>query len=287
MQQPQRRAACKHLKSVVVDAETKVTGKSHIAHIFPAAAERFIKRHQAIHLALESLESKALNPFGYRELWHRGNLPCARQLNLCAHKGCIAFIKERRHTQHHLWNKFAIGAMHRSIIALHHMENHRVVGRVGVVAVPAPVGGTHVHFHVTRPHVPVDFHLGIEEIRASVLIETPGVDNAHTPAIDRCHISHVVKPVLPHILHKFLHHGAIPPVCKNTQKTRNSHIVTPRTVFFLPWKQRKYRTSTFFENAKKADSKIFWNQPFIMLSMQYCSRQGARCRVAPWCDRRR
>ena len=28
-----------------------------------------------------------------------------------------------------------------------------------------------------------------------------------------------------------------------------------RTVFFLPWKQRKYRTSTFFENAKKADSK--------------------------------
>ena len=60
-----------------------------------------------------------------------------------------------------------------------------------------------------------------------------------------------------------------------------------RTVFFLPWKQRKYRTSTFFENAKKADSNIFWNQPFIMLSIKYCSRQGARCRVAPWCDRRR
>ena len=86
------------------------------------------------------------------------------------------------------------------------MEHHRVVGLVGVVMMPAPIGCAQMNLHIPRPHLATDINLGVEEVGAGIGVEQTGVDDRDFAAIVGNKPCGVPQTVLPHILHQFLNH---------------------------------------------------------------------------------
>lgn len=117
----------------------------------------------------------------------------------------VADMKLRRTRQTHLRNHLSIRAAYLRIIAIDHMENHRVIRLVAVVTMAMPITRTDVDFDIADPHLPVDFHLRIEKVRPRIGIKPTGVYDRHFATVDRRQISRHKQPVLPHILHQSLH----------------------------------------------------------------------------------
>ena len=103
------------------------------------------------------------------------------------------------------------------------MENHAVIGRVGIVVVAEPVGCTHMDFDISHPHFAVDFNFGVEKIGTGIGVKHSGVDNPDALAIDGCEPLRLPQAVLPHILHQFFHGQRIklPIKLVNIEKTSN------------------------------------------------------------------
>ena len=118
----------------------------------------------------------------------------------------VALAEMRRHLHNALRYALTVAAVDRTIVLRHHMEHHRVVGLVGVVMMPAPIGCAQMNLHIPRPHLATDINLGIEEVGAGIGVEQTGVDDRDFAAIVGNKPCGVPQTVLPHILHQFLNH---------------------------------------------------------------------------------
>ena len=87
-------------------------------------------------------------------------------------------------TEQQLWGCEARVRAHDGIGDTAYVQHHVVVGSVAVMAMGEPVAGLVVYLHVAHPKCPVDFHLGIEEVRTGMAVVQAGVDNLHRPVVD-------------------------------------------------------------------------------------------------------
>ena len=93
-----------------------------------------------------------------------------------------------------------VGAVDRSIIILHHVKHHIVIGTVVIVAVAVPIGGADMNLDVAHPHIAIYFDFGVKEVRTSIAVEQPRVKHTHAVAIVGDHVFAAPQAVLPHIL---------------------------------------------------------------------------------------
>ncbi len=201
----QRSAPSETLESVVVDAEAEISRQGNVAHIFPTAAERFEQFFSLVGFALEALEGESLNPLGDGDVGSRCNFGAAHELRRRLDELAVALVEMHRAVHLALRNHLAVAAHHRSVVFIDYMENHAVIGRVGIVVVAEPVGCTHMDFDISHPHFAVDFNFGVEKIGTGIGVKHSGVDNPDALAIDGCEPLRLPQAVLPHILHQFFH----------------------------------------------------------------------------------
>ena len=95
--------------------------------------------------------------------------------------------------------------MDRAVVVLHHVEYHRVIGLVCVVAVAVPVAGAHVYLHVAAPHLVAYAYLGVEKVGPGVAVELAHVDYRNAAPVVGGHLPSKPEAVAPHILHQLFH----------------------------------------------------------------------------------
>ena len=85
--------------------------------------------------------------------------------------------------QYELGNRLAVTAAHRAVGLAHYVQDNVVVGRIRLVSVLLPKGGTVVQFHVAHPQHAVQLQLGIEEVGACIGVGQAGIDDFHPLAV--------------------------------------------------------------------------------------------------------
>ena len=85
--------------------------------------------------------------------------------------------------QHELGDGLAVASEDGAIGLSHHVQDNVVVGRIRLVPVLLPKGGTVVQFHVAHPQHAVQLQLGVEEVGACVGIGQAGVDDFYPLAV--------------------------------------------------------------------------------------------------------
>ena len=105
-------------------------------------------------------------------------------------------------------NPLTVAGDDRTVFFQHDVENHAVVGRVGLVAVIVPLATTDVNFDVARPLHPGDAQAGVAEVGAGIsvvgteVLDTDGISrgSAQVGQVETGQPPEVVKEVLPHEL---------------------------------------------------------------------------------------
>ena len=78
---------------------------------------------------------------------------------------------------------FAIGQSYLTVVFIHYMEHHIIVGEISIVVVLYPIGRTHMHLYVTRPLNLTDTYPCIEKIGACIGIELASAQHDNRLAI--------------------------------------------------------------------------------------------------------
>ena len=136
------------------------------------------------------------------ELLH---MAVARRKRLLAHQGIIVFFHLRRHTYHHLGHLAPRLRGHRTIVPLHHMENHVVIARVVVVAVAKPFRADRVYLHIAHHQLSAHLHLGVEEVRPGVRVGQPGVHHLYRHPPRGAQRPQRIQTVLPDVVKQSFH----------------------------------------------------------------------------------
>ena len=117
----------------------------------------------------------------------------------------VIVAKRRRTRQNQRRNLFPIGPMYYRIGYLHNMQYHRIICRIEMMIVPAPIRSPPVNFHISRPYATIDRDFRIEKIGARIGIQPPDIDYPQLTPVYGCQPRMVEQSMLPHILHEFFH----------------------------------------------------------------------------------
>ena len=129
-------------------------------------------------LALQTFGGQCRHPFRHHLRRHLRYDAVARRIMLFGEEFLIVVPDMLRHGNFHLRRAVAIFGSDGTVLPLHDVQNHIVVGRVGVMVVAIPVRGKRVNLNVSHPVFAVDAHLSVEEVRPRLKVVRPGLADA-------------------------------------------------------------------------------------------------------------
>ena len=127
----------------------------------------------------ETLYQQPVEPVEPYNIWHGIQRFFAGHPGPLVLQPKIFFQQLRRNTvaQHKTGQRLAIRPAQALVFVEHHVQDHVVVGGVGVVPVCQPVGGIQVDFHVASPQRFVQANAGIEKIRPGMQVRFAGMQD--------------------------------------------------------------------------------------------------------------
>ena len=205
-QELQRKRQCQPLHRLGVDAEPQGACESHVNGLFPVTGIALQVRCEPVGLGVSPLIGESRYPVAHMQRVYRGYLRRAGEINVrTSHEQVIAAAELGGAPHHHLRYGLAVAPCYGRVVAVHHMQHHRVVGRIGVMAVAVPVACADMHLHVSCPYAVTYLDLGVEKVGAGIFVVSPRIYNRHPAPVHSDHVGRGKQPVLPHIVHQTLH----------------------------------------------------------------------------------
>jgi len=175
--------------------------------LFPVIAATVEQLPDTFGLAGEAFDCKGRGPQAEAWINVRAKLVHAGYPLLILHHLQVPVIDAWRESvfYHERLNGLPVPVTDRVIIIVDNMKDHMVIGRIGMMPVPEPVGGFHVKFNITGPGCFPYPEFCIEKVRPAVAVLVAGVDNGQQLPRNRPGLVAKV-PVLPDVGKKrFIH----------------------------------------------------------------------------------
>ena len=139
-------------KGLCVGSEAKVSGKGYEEHAFPVAIGEAEVTLNALCFFFESFNGEAVHPGMYMKGLKVWNDAITGGIGFFVGEFVIIVQNVFGHFHADLRQCFSVGGLHFAVYLSDDVEYHVVVGGIGFVVMPVPVGGAFVYFDIACPY---------------------------------------------------------------------------------------------------------------------------------------